>query len=257
MNKHLIRLSTIATGLALVLAANASGSREVVRAGNLYLVDNGGIFPSTLPKHGSAPVTALIKGEIGTVDGAHPPALRTVRLDVDKTIDVNAVGLPSCSESRIEASTTTLAKRACRGAVIGSGDAEVAVAFPEQAPFTAKGPVVAFNGGVHGGTTLVLLHAYVAVPAPTAVVARAQLTRIHRGRFGMRIVAEIPEIAGGAGSVTKFDLRVGRKFTYKGERESFLTASCPTGSYMTEGEALFSDGTKLGVTHAFPCTSRE
>jgi hypothetical protein len=157
---------------------------------------------------------------------------------------------------QIQARGTAEAKRACAGAIVGSGEAEVEVAFPEQQPFSATGAVVLFNGGVRGGTTLVLVHAYVAVPAPTAVVATAKITRIHRGRFGLHILAQIPKIAGGSGSVTKFDLSVGRKFSYKGKREGFLMASCPTGHYETEGEVLFSDGTELGLTHVFPCTPR-
>ena len=101
------------------------------------------------------------------------------------------------------------------------------------------------------------IHAYVNVPAPTAVVTKATVTRIHRGRFGLHIAAKVPAIAGGAGSVTKFDLEVGRKFTYKGHKKSFLVASCPTGSWAAMGNVLFDDGTRLGLTHVFPCTPED
>jgi hypothetical protein len=254
MNRYLMQLTALTAGLSLIFAAAALGSREVVRAGNLYLADNGGISPSKLPKHGSAPITARLVGEIGTLDGSHPPALRTVDLDVDGTIGIDAVGLPTCKADQLEARSTADARNACSSAIVGSGKAEVEVAFPEQAPFSAVGPVVLFNGGVHGRTTLVLLHAYVDVPAPTAIVTRATVTRIHRGRFGLQIVAQIPRIAGGAGSVTKFELKIGRTFTYRGKKESFLVASCPTGSWVTKGNVLFDDETKLGLTHVFPCT---
>ncbi len=241
-------------GLVLTSTGPALGAREVVQAGNLYLSDNGGLVPSKLPKHGSAPVRARIEAGIGTIDGSHPPALQTIDLDVDRTIGIDATGLPVCTLNKIEASSTVTAKRACPGTVVGSGEAEVEVAFPEQAPFTAKGPIVLFNGGVKGGTTTVLVHTYVDVPAPTAIVVAAQVSRIHRARYGLNIKARIPRIAGGAGSVTSFKLSVGRNFTYRGQRHSFLSASCPTGSYATQGQATFSDGTKLGVTHVFPCT---
>jgi len=184
MNRHLIQVTALAAGLALIFASAAFGTREVARIGNLYLADNGGISPSKLPRHGYAPITAHIVGEIGTVDGSHPPALRTVVLDVDKTIGIDAVGLPSCKANQIESRATAAARSACGSAIVGSGKGEVEVAFPEQAPFSASGPVVLFNGGVQGRTTLVLVHAYVAVPAPTAIVTRATVTRIHRGRFG-------------------------------------------------------------------------
>jgi hypothetical protein len=241
-------------GLVLTSTGPALGAREVVQAGNLYLSDNGGLVPSKLPKHGSAPVRARIEAGIGTVDGSHPPALQTIDLDVDRTIGIDATGLPVCTLDEIRASSTVAARRACPGTVVGSGEAEVEVAFPEQAPFTAKGPIVLFNGGVRGGTTTVLVHTYVDVPAPTAIVVAAQVSRIHRARYGLNIKARIPRIAGGAGSVTSFRLTVGRSFTYRGRRHSFLSAGCPTGSYATQGQATFSDGTKLGVTHVFPCT---
>jgi hypothetical protein len=70
------------------------------------------------------------------------------------------------------------------------------------------------------------------------------------------VEAQVPRIAGGAGSVTKFELKIGRKYTYKGKKKSFLVASCPTGSWVTKGNVLFEDQTKLGLTHVFPCISK-
>lgn len=252
------RMKTKAIALALVLlacvVAQASASREVVHLGNLFLADNGGITPSTLPRHGSAPVDARLEAEIGTTDGSHPPALHHIDLYIDRTIALDATGLPTCKLGQIEATSTSTAKRACADAMIGSGSATVEVAFPEQTPFSSTGPVLLFNGGVRGKTTLVLLHAYVDVPAPTAIVVPAQVIRVKKGRFGLEILATIPRIAGGAGSVTGFRLDVGRRFTVSGERRSLLSASCPTGQYRTAGEAEFADGTVLSVDHVFPCT---
>jgi hypothetical protein len=257
MNRHLIYAAVLTAALTLVFANVAFGSREVVRTGELFLADNGGISPAKLPKHGSAPITAHLIGEIGTLDGSHPPAVQTVDLDIDKTIGIDAVGIPVCKAEQIEARSTKDAKRACGDAIVGEGRGEVEVAFPEQAPFTSGGPVVLFNGGVHGGTTTVFVHAYVDVPAPTAIVVKSTVTRIHRGRFGLHIHAQIPRIAGGSGSVTKFSLKVGRRFAYKGKQESFLTASCPTGKWVTQGNLVFADGTNLGLTHAFPCIPQD
>jgi hypothetical protein len=255
MKRNLTRLAISALALALIATtATALASREVVRSGNLVLSDDGGLSPLKLPEHGGAPATARLEAEIGTVDGSHPPALRTIDLEVAKTIEVHAVGLPVCRAAQITATSSATARRACGGALLGSGSAEVEVAFPEQAPFSSTGPLLLFNAGVQGATTKVLLHAYVDVPAPTAIVVAAAITRIHHGPYGLEITATIPRIAGGAGSVTKFGLKVGRKFGYEGKSRSFLTASCPTGRWSTRGEAEFDDGTKLQVLHVFPCT---
>lgn len=255
MNRKPLLLAALVAMLALTLAAVALGSpnRKIWCAGNICVADDGGISPEALPKHGRAPVTARLNAEVSTRDGSHPPPFKSVDLKIDKTISLDAEGLPVCRASQITASTTATVKKACGGAIVGSGDAEVEVAFPEQAPFRATGPLVLFNGGVRGPVTTLLLHAYVNVPAPTAIVVKAKITKIHEGRFGMRIQAEVPRIAGGSGSVTMFDLRVGRRYTYKGKKKSFLSASCPTGIWVAKGQASFKDGTKLAINHFFPC----
>ncbi len=257
MSRHLIRSTAIAIALALTVAANAFAKPEVVRVGNLFLRDNGGISPTRLPRHKQVPVAANFNDRIGTNDGSHPPALESVIADFDKNIQVNAKGLPTCSEGQLTAQSTAAAKRACRNSIVGSGEGEVEVAFPEQKPFAAKGAIVLFNGGVHGGATLLFIHAYVAVPAPTAVIATVKLTRIDRGHYGIHAVAQIPRIAGGAGSVTRFRFTIDRKFTYRGKKESYLTASCPTGRYYAEGKVRFADGTSLKLVHVLPCTPKD
>jgi hypothetical protein len=254
MRKHLVCAIAMAVALGVIAAASATAKPEVVRVGTLFLRDNGGISPTKLPRHELAPISANLNAKIGTTDGSHPPAIRSVNLDFDKTIQVNARGLPSCTKQQLVARSTAAAKNACGDAIVGSGEGEVEVAFPEQQPFSATGPIVLFNGGVHGGSTLVLIHTYVAVPAPTAVIATAKLTKIHRGRYGTHVIAQIPSIAGGFGSVTKFKIKIKRSFTYKGKKRSYLTASCPTGHYYTEGEVGFADGTKLAITHVLPCS---
>jgi hypothetical protein len=257
MKRKLIYVTAVAAALALLVTSAAAGdfnNRKEHCLGILCVGDNGGLSPTKLPKHGSAPVTARIIGDISTRDGSHPPALQQVEADVDRTIKVDAVGLPTCSQSQLQASTSATAKKVCGDALIGSGSAEVEVAFPEQQPFRATGPLLLFNGGVQGATTSVLLHTYIAVPAPTAVVVKAKVTRIHRGRFGLHLEAHVPRIAGGSGSATAFSLKIGRRYTYKGRKKSFLSASCPTGSWETKGNVLFSDRTRIGFSHVFACT---
>jgi hypothetical protein len=255
MKKKPLRIVVPVLVVALIATATtALAARDVVRSGNLVLSDDGALSPLTLPRHGSAPATARLEAEIGTLDGSHPPALQTIDLEVAKNIQVDATGLPVCRVGQILATSSATARQTCGDALLGSGSAEVEVAFPEQSPFSSAGPLLLFNAGVHGSTTKVLLHAYVDVPAPTAIVVVANITRIDRGAYGLEISATIPRIAGGAGSVTKFQLDVGRRFKFQGRPKSFLTAGCPSGHWSARGEAGFSDGTKLQVLHVFPCT---
>lgn len=258
MNRNLIFLAALTAMLALIVATVASGSpnRKIWCAGNICVADDGGISPTKLPRHEKAPITARLNGEISTRDGSHPPAFESMDLKIEKNISIDPVGLPTCKLGQLKATSSAVAKRTCGDAIVGSGEAEVEVAFPEQAPFRSTGPLILFNGGLAGPTTTLLLHAYVNVPAPTAIVVKATVTRIHEGRFGLRIQATVPRIAGGSGSVTEFELKVGRRFTYRGEKKSFLTASCPDGIWIAKGEARFVDDTTLYISHPFPCTPK-
>src|ERR1700709_381872 len=92
MSRHLIRAVAIAAGLALIVAASALAKPEVVRVGNLFLRDNGGISPSKLPRHERVPIAAHLNARIGAVDGSHPPAVESVIADFDKSIEVNPRG---------------------------------------------------------------------------------------------------------------------------------------------------------------------
>ncbi len=249
-----IRITVMVAIFALIAAAGAIAKPDVVRIGNLVIRDNGGITPTRLPRHEQAPISANLRASLGTTDGSHPPAVKSLLIDIDKTIHVNAKGLPVCRYGQLTNRSTADAKRACPHAIVGSGDAKVEVAFPDQKPFTGAGRLIAFNGGVRGGTTLLLVHAYVNIPAPTTVVAETKISRINRGHLGLHTVTQIPTIAAGDGSPTGFKLRLGRTFAYKGKKESYLTASCPTGHYFVKGKVQFADGTTAQLTHILPCT---
>jgi hypothetical protein len=209
--RNLIRSMVIGVALALVVAGSAPAKPETVRVGNLVLVDDGWLSPTKLPKHKQGPVNAYLSASISTVDGSHLPAAREVVVDLDKHVHVNAEGLPVCRAGRLTSRNTGDARRACGKAIVGKGDARVEVAFPEQAPIMASSPLTIFNGGVKGGKTTLFIHGFITVPVPAAVVATVEITPIREGHFGSRIVAKIPKISGGAGSLTKTKLKIDQK----------------------------------------------
>lgn len=244
-----------AAGLATAGAATAA-KPTVVRAGNLILKLNGSVSPKRLPKNRLAPIALRISGDISTTDGSHPPAARTVIANFDRHGTVNARGLPTCRIGRLVARDTGSAKAACRSAIVGSGKTTVRVAFPEQAPFLATGPLVLFNGGVRGGVTTMYIHAYVAVPAPTALITTVKIRKIRKGRFGTRATARIPVIAGGSGSVTSFDLKIQRSFRRNGRQQSYLLARCATGRFFAHGTVAFASGPRVSGTVVRACGVR-
>jgi hypothetical protein len=254
MRKHLIWI--LALGAMLAVAGIASAAKVTVRTGNMILTYEGNVKPKALPSNRLAPISLDIKGTIADVNGGHPPALKTVTVDTDKYGAVNAKGLPVCTSGRLQAQSHDNALKACPKAIVGRGSTTVRVAFPDSNPFNATGPLVFFNGGVKGGTTTLYIHAYVNVPTPTAIVTTVRITKRRSGHFGLRSIATVPTIAGGSGSVLSYDFTIDRKFTYKGNKESYLEASCATGRFYAQAESKFADGTSVKGSVVVPCTRK-
>jgi hypothetical protein len=247
-----------ATGAAVVVLgfvglALAAERAVVVRAGNMVLRLNGGVTPKALPKHEFAPMGFHANGALSTVDGSHPPALAEAIFDTDKDIVVSVEGLPACGLEQLRAQDTEHAEAACHGAILGKGSASVEVVFPEQAPIHSTGPLVLFNGGERGGVVTLLAHAYVNVPAPTAVVTTVTMTKERKGPFGLHTVVKVPPIAGGAGSYVRSNLSARRVYTYRGERRSVLSGRCPDGRIHAMGTFKFRDGTQIRGNLVRPC----
>ena len=90
-----------------------------------------------------------------------------------------------------------------------------------------------------------LAHAYLSVPAPTTYIVPVEIQKVNNGPFGFRTEAKIPRIAGGAGIPLEGSLTIGKKWTFKGERLSYVNASCPSGKLQAKVEVEFTDATKL------------
>jgi hypothetical protein len=257
MRKRTISVLLTVAVLGLLATTALAEKPTVIRAGNLVLKLNGSVSPRKLPKRRLAPITLRASGAFATADGSQPPAARTVTIDFDKHGTVDARGLPVCRSSALQARDTAAAKRACPRAIVGTGHTTVRVAFGgEQAPFDASGPLVLFNGGVRGRVTTMYIHAYVSVPTPTALVTVVKITKIHRGRYGTRATARIPTVAGGAGSLVGFNLKVRRSFGYRGRRHSYLLARCANGRFFAHATTAFVDGARAAGTIVRACTAR-
>ncbi len=257
MRMQLLRALALAGLLALALTRMAAAQGPtIVRAGNIVLAIDGGVSPRRLPRRRLAPIALRVSGAISTANGSQPPAARTVTIEFDKHGTINARGLPTCRAGQLEARTTAAAKVACRRAIVGRGRTTVRVAFPEQQPFDASGPLILFNGGVKGRVTTMLIHAYVDVPTPTAIVTTVRIEKIHAGPYGTRAVAKIPVIAGGSGSLIGFNLAVHRMFRRHGRKQSYLKAECANRRFLAHSTVSFSDGSLVSGSVARTCRQR-
>lgn len=257
MRKYLILTLALGALIALTVTSFATAEKPVkVRAGNLELTFNGGFTPKTLPKKTLAPIALSVSGDIKTVDGTHPPALKEFLIETDKNGAVTTVGYPVCKSGQLQSQDTSHAEAICKKAIIGKGATDVEIAFPEQAPIPVHSDLIAFNGGTAGGVTTFFIHAYITVPTPAAIVTTVKIKKIKKGRFGLLSVASVPKIAGGSGSVEKFSLTINKKYSYKGKKMSVLTAKCPDGKLQAHGTAIFSDGTKASAEVIRTCTGK-
>ncbi len=239
MRKNLVRALALSAVLAIGVAAIANAAQTTIQVGNLVLTFGGGVSPSKLPKSQLAPVKANIFGKIKTNDGTHPSALRESVVDIDKDVKVDSTGLPVCKPGQLEARDTKAAKKVCGSTTVGSGLAHAEIAFPEQRPINVASPITVFNGGTKGGKTTLLIHTFITVPVPAAIVT--QVTIAKKGS-GTHAVAKVPVIAGGAGSALDFKFNLGRTYNYKGQKRSLLTAKCPDGKFkVTTPKTLFKN----------------
>jgi hypothetical protein len=247
---HQVTVAVALVAVGAILFAAGGASAVTVLAGNLKIEIDGSTRPSVLPKNKPVPIDFKGGASVSTRDGSHiPPALSTELL-VDKHIELDTTGLPTCSAAKLESVAPAQAMQACGGALLGKGTSTAEVQFPEQSAFEATGPLLAFNGpsggGAYGGKgySEQLYYVYANVPLPTALVAVGKVSPAN-GKYGYRISISIPKIAGGAGSFHSAEFTIGRKWTYKGEKHSFLNAECANGHFSAQVKVAFGDGSEM------------
>lgn len=228
MRRNLMLALALAAALSLGVAAVASAVSTTLRAGDLVVTFGGSTSPKALSKTKYTPVTTNIFGKITTTDGTHAPAFREAVVDIDKDVKVNVKGYPSCKAGQLEARDTTAAKKVCGNTILGEGSADLEIAFPEQKPIKVHSPLLVFNGGEHGGKVTLLIHTFITVPAPTAVVTTVTISR--KGS-GLHTVSKIPVVAGGSGSALDFSFKLGKTYSYKGKKVGYFEARCPDGVF--------------------------
>lgn len=240
----------------LVLAGTADAVKVRLQLGDLVIIGEGGFTPKRLPKDRDAPIELYGGGKISTVSGAYPPVIKDINFEFDKHGSVVTTGLPVCTAGKLQAATVAVARKNCPGAIVGKGSGRGVVVFPEQPAIPVSSPITLFNGPKKGGNNTVFAHFYTTVPAPVAFVIPIVIQRISKGIYGYRTEARIPPIAGGNGIPLSGHLRIGKKWTHKGKRYSYINARCATGRLQARGEFAFRDGTELRGTFFEPCQAK-
>lgn len=211
---------------------------ELTEQGDLFVRFKGGISPGALPRTQLAPITVSVAGSVKTLSGERPPALRKIKIELNKGGTLDSRGLPVCHRTQLVATVATRALRTCGDALVGDGIYVGKSAFPEQPTFPSEGQILAFNG-VYRGREVIFGHVYGTDPVP---ITRIIVFYIHRtgGTYGTVITGSLPDAENHYGYVERISLRLHRRYTYRGERRSYLSATCAAPSGFTAAAFPFA-----------------
>jgi hypothetical protein len=235
---------------------------EIVQKGNVRVTVSGALSPQRLPRKGVAPISVSVGGDIATTDKSPPPRLLNLSIELNRNGRIDSAGLPTCPYDALEPASSKRALSACRSALVGRGTFDAEIALPGQQPYPAKGTMLAFNGRSHGKPVL-FGHIYSPRPFANSFVIVFQIDKTGNGTFGTKLAAQLPRALGNWGNLTGIELNLDRRYSYKGERRSYVSAGCPAPK--GAGGAVFSlarttfgfeGGRKLAGTLTGTCTAR-
>jgi hypothetical protein len=208
-----------------MLGLGALASAEVVQRGGVRVKFDGELTPRALPRSKLAPVKVSVAARIASTNPRHLARLTRISIAINRYGLLDSTGLPLCRLEQIQPATTDDALKACRRSLVGEGTFSADVRLKGQAPFPSKGKVHAFNARLDGRPAI-LAHVFGTEPAPASYTIPFVVTR-SKGTFGSNLTASLPEFTPDAGSITGLSLALGKTYSYRGKRRSYLSASCP------------------------------
>jgi hypothetical protein len=219
-----------AGALALVVLAIAGASfahGAVVQEQGLRITVLSQIQPFKLPRIGTAPIAVFISGHVATPSGAVPPQLQRMTIKVNRHGLLQSKGLPTCTLSEVQATSTDRALSVCGDAVVGSGKFYATVVFPDQRPYPTRGRLLIFNGKVNGRSVL-FAHIFTTNPFATSFVISFSIKHISDGPYGTELSASLPQALGNWGFVDRIKLTLKRKYEdHGGTQRSYFNSGCP------------------------------
>ena len=257
MHKRFTLIASLATLVAIAIPASAAFAGETVTGpdGNTQSIE-ASVTPKALYKQTASPAALNVEVKTGTTasSGVPSPAVHDV-IDFDQNLALATKGLPTCSASKLQSTTTEAAEAACGKAKIGSGSA--ITLLPLSVLYTEPTKVTAYNGVPQGGKPVVLLHAYGETPIQTTLVLVGTVSSYGKEGYGPRLDVTIPPIAGGVGVITDFKVKIQKSWTYKGKKMSFVNAKCPASKQLKyRGAFTYADGTTINADTTQACTPK-
>ncbi len=207
----------------LAVVGVAASQAVVVQRDELRVNFDASFAPQALPRSRPAPVAIQVHGAIRTTDGSHPPPLRLLEIELNSNGRISTEGLQVCSSPSLQSTTSSQALARCGPALVGHGHFQAQVSLGGEIP--AGGEILAFNSRRNGKPAL-LLHFFVKVPVRLTLVVPLTIGHDAKKPFGTILRSRVPRLGGGLGSITEIDLTINRRYSFAGERRSYVSAAC-------------------------------
>ncbi|HVQ60143.1 MAG TPA: hypothetical protein VMS60_14675 [Solirubrobacterales bacterium] len=240
-------------GAAIAASAALAGPTVTGGDGNTQSVDVK-IAPKKLSKTAFTPATLQVTTKTTTTthaNGVPSPAIHAI-VDFDKNAKLYTKGIPTCDPALLQSTSTEVAEQACGKAKIGGGTATALLPVGPTV-YTVNQVVTAYNGVPQAGKPAVILHTYGTTPLQTTLVLVGKVSNYNKEGYGPRLDLEIPKIAGGTGALTDFQVKIDKKYRFKGQQRSFISAKCTSGKLKSRAAFTYLDGEQLTALSTQPC----
>jgi len=251
-------------GAVLMLAASAVlASAQVVQKNDVRLSISGKLSPRKLPRKGTAPISVAVGWATSTADGSAPPELRSLQIEINRHGFFDYAGLPNCPYSKIQPASTQRALAGCRQSLVGRGTFNAEVALRGQGKsYESAGELLLFRGEKKGRAVL-YGQIYSAHPFATSFVIPFAVRTKRSGPYGTVLAATLPRALRSWGNLTAIEMKLGRRYSYRGRRHSFISAGCPTprgfsraSFHLARASFAFIGGMRLSSIVAGSCRVR-
>jgi hypothetical protein len=213
-------------GAALAATFTSISSADTQQIGTMLVQVSAKLAPKTLPREGLSPISVSVGWKISSTDGTETPSLKKVEIEINRNGVLDPTGLPMCPYSQIQPASTSRALKNCRSSLVGTGNFSAHVGLEGQENYVTHGRMVVFNS-VQGGHPVLYGQIYTAFPFAASFVIPFEVDNHKSGTFGTTLTAKLPASLRDWGNLTEVNMRLFRKYAFRGNQRSFLSASCP------------------------------